>query len=303
MKKGVNKANLLVLFYSVFAFLTYGQEVKYRSDYDLNGPVKKCTVLTPYGKEIYSFSEDGKLSQLTSFFDKNNFQQLKYTYKDNVLIQRRIELYDMGELDQSASVINVYQNNGTSHLQKEIIADYNGNTLENIIYVYDSIFRLKELKKLTNNGYTSTLFSSAVDSLGVYKSSILVDSLLRQSTDSIPKAFMHNDSLTEVRTIHYLDGFEDTAELKKYNSKGFLVYLKKELYLIDADKWYREREEKYQYNEKGQMIQKISREGNTSFTQKYVYQNDGSQYQNWVKQIVMPNMTYTTRIIEYFEDN
>ena len=303
MKQLLNRIGVLLLIGTLSLFKAYGQQLKFRSDFSLNGPVKKCTVLTSYGKEIYSFTKDGKLQELTSYFDDNNYQQIRYTYKDSLLIERRIELYEMGKLDPQASSINVYQSDSTGLLQKQFIVDYNSNTLEELSYSYDSIGRLAQLKKLTKNGLSTIQYTSATDSLGHIHNTVLIDSVIRRQTDSIPLALLHKDSLTHTRTIYYLDGIEDRAEEKKYNHKSAIVYSKNELYLLDDNQWYVQKQEEFEFNEKGQMIQKVTKEGTTSFTQKFLYQTDGTEYQNWVKQIVMPNMTYITRIIEYFEEN
>lgn len=294
---------LSVLIGIVFSIRIAAQELKHRSDYDLNGPVKKCTVLTSYGKEIYQFTTDGKLKQLISYFDAHNYQQISYTFKDGRVVERRIEFYDMGELEKSSSVINVYQYVDTPMLQKEIIADYNGYTLENITYSYDSLQRITSLKKLTNRGLSTLYYRRKIDSLGVHKTAIFADSILKKTIDSIPSTVLNSDAQTSVTTITYLDGFEDSAELKKYNDKGWVMYLKNDLYLTDSERWYTSKEEENFYNAKGQIIEKITKEGTTSFKQKFVYQTDGTNYENWVKKIVMPNMTYTTRIIEYYEEN
>ncbi len=281
----------------------YGQQYKRRSDYDLNGPVKKCTVLTSYGKELYSFTRDGKLEQLISFYDENNYQQISYIYRDSLLVERRIELYEAGQLDQEASVITIYQNDSTATLKREVIVDYKGRTLEESNYSYDSLHRLKEIKQLTKNGQLTTQFSRLKDSLGHYKTTVLIDSVVKRQTDSIPALSMELDSLISVRHIYFLDGLEDRAETKKYDHRFNTVYLKNELFLLDSNQWYVEKEQELEYNEKDLMIKKITKEGTTKFTQNFVYQTDGTEYQNWVKQIVMPNMSYTTRIIEYFDEN
>ncbi len=281
----------------------YGQQFKGRWDYGLNGPVKKCTVLTSYGKELFSFTRDGKLEQLISFYDENNYQQISYTFKDSLLVERRIELYEAGQLDGEASVINIYEYDSTAILKREVIVDYKGRSQEESNYSYDTLHRLKEIKKLTKNGQLTTQMSRLKDSLGHYITTVLIDSVIKQQTDSIPALSMMSDSLINVRNVFFLDGIKDRAETVKYDQRSNVIYLKNEFYLMDSNQWYVEKEEQFEYNEKNQMIKKITKEGTTTFTQNIVYQTDGTQYQNWVKQIVMPNMSYTTRIIEYFDEN
>lgn len=281
----------------------YGQQYKGRWDYGLNGPVKKCTVLTSYGKELYSFTRDGKLEQLISFYDENNYQQISYTFKDSLLVERRIELYEAGQLDGEASVINIYEYDSSAILKREVIVDYKGRSQEESNYSYDTLHRLKEIKKLTKNGQLTTQMSRLKDSLGHYITTVLIDSVIKQQTDSIPALSMMSDSLINVRNVFFLDGIKDRAETVKYDQRSNVIYLKNEFYLMDSNQWYVEKEEQFEYNEKNQMIKKITKEGTTTFTQNIVYQTDGTQYQNWVKQIVMPNMSYTTRIIEYFDEN
>lgn len=281
----------------------YGQQFKGRWDYGLNGPVKKCTVLTSYGKELFSFTRDGKLEQLISFYDENNYQQISYTFKDSLLVERRIELYEAGQLDGEASVINIYEYDSTAILKREVIVDYKGRSQEESNYSYDTLHRLKEIKKLTKNGQLTTQMSRLKDSLGHYITTVLIDSVIKQQTDSIPALSMMSDSLINVRNVFFLDGIKDRAETVKYDQRSNVIYLKNEFYLMDSNQWYVEKEEQFEYNKKNQMIKKITKEGTTTFTQNIVYQTDGTQYQNWVKQIVMPNMSYTTRIIEYFDEN
>ena len=59
-------------------------------------------------------------------------------------------------------------------------------------------------------------------------------------------------------------------------------------------------EKQHEYDDNGLLLKTITTRGRAVSEQEYVHQLDGTEYQNWVKQVVTPQNTYITRKITYY---
>jgi hypothetical protein len=58
----------------------------------------------------------------------------------------------------------------------------------------------------------------------------------------------------------------------------------------------------YRYTEDGLLSEKIITAPKSVRKKEYVYQLDGREFGNWIKQIVLPDNAFSTRKITYYEE-
>ncbi len=279
------------------------QEVRIKklSDYQLQGPVKKCTVLTSYGKEVFEFNRKGWLERVTSFFNDEDYHVTHYKYSPSGIQERRIEYYERGIIDREASIANFYQMDSlSSKVKSERIVDYTGRIIEKRNYVYDSLKRIKTISKSSTQGRYTTQISYATDSLGSsFTKAFYIDSILKKKIDSVLPLNNSKGAYTLI-TRQYIDSLAVEESSLLLNTKDKVTLREKSFFDLDENKWVLISSIQYQYDSNGKLIEQKTQQGNSLFTQQFTYQVDGSPYSNWIKQIILPNLTYTTRIIEYF---
>lgn len=286
--------------------LLSGQDltIKIRSDFGLSGPVKKCSVLTSYGKEIYEFNRSGWLVKLTSYFDEHDYNVVQYQYSKMGLQEQRMEYYEGGVLNKSVSTANFYEMDSIGkHILSEKIVDYKGHFIEKIRYEYDSIHRLKSFNKESLKGRFTTLVSYEKDSLGsVYSRLYFLDRMLQKRIDSIPVKVAASKTSYINKTTEYVDAIPSKEVSLEFTTAGTLIKRSISYFNEETQQWILDTQNEYEYDSKGKLLTQKTVEGKSVYTQKFTYQSDGTPFSNWVKQIILPDLTYTTRIIEYFEE-
>jgi YD repeat-containing protein len=278
--------------------------IKKREDYQLKGPVKKCTVLTSYGKEVFEFNRKGWLERITSFFNETDYHITNYIYSNSGIKERRIEYYEGGIIDREASIANFYQKDSvSSKIISENVVDYTGNLIEQKSYVYDSLSRVKTIYKRSPQGRFTTQISYSKDSLGsTFITAYYLDSIINKKVFiTLPKK---NDKeiYTHV-TKQFLDSEPVEESFVLINEKDEVTLRETSFYDPEKESWVLNSSIRYRYDSKGKVVEQKTQQGNSLFTQQYTYQVDGTPYSNWIKQIILPNLTYTTRIVEYFTDD
>ena len=58
----------------------------------------------------------------------------------------------------------------------------------------------------------------------------------------------------------------------------------------------------FNYDEKGRLIAKLTEDNGNTTEEEYIYQFDNGEAGNWVKKIVAPENTFTTRKITYYAE-
>ena len=101
----------LIVFGLLFSWVVNGQDIKVFkvTDFDLKGPVKSCTVVTNYGKEIFEFDQNGLLVQSTTKYNEVDMDVTRYKYLKGILVEKRMESYKESSLDLSSSLVNFYE--------------------------------------------------------------------------------------------------------------------------------------------------------------------------------------------------
>lgn len=294
-----------IFLYSAFVFVcsAYGQEPKLftLTDYDLKGNVKKCLVITDYGKEEFEFNKAGFLTKLTTRYSDTDYDISYYKYDKEQLLEKRLENYREGQLDPRTSIANIFSVDTTIGKKvTEKIYSYQNEFLDQYEYNYDELNRLISIRRSNNKGIDETLIH--YDSLKgevtqTYELNGTVQKSIRTSVVNQKEGTLE----TIVLVKEFLEGEPVKAKEQIVDSLGRVLksqnfnFQEKEGSFVVQDVI------EYQYNEDGLLALKTTTTGNSVEKKEYVYQLDGKEYGNWIKQIILPDNSYITRKITYYE--
>lgn len=301
----VKKSFVFAFFFLLVAiqFLNAQQfNVLKRSDFDLKGPVKKCVVFTKYGQEQYVFNESGFLLSAATIFSKEDSETVFYKYQQDNLIEKRVEVYTNGRLDKSSSIASFYTYDTIPTTKiKERVMNYDRVFIDQFEYKYDTIGRLSQEIRTNTEGRYQIDISYQWDTIqGIKNVSYLSDSIPVKKIDSFFKGPQR--TIYKVVSTQFAEGLEKNQKVEFFNSKKQLLesqdfsFVVQDSLRVPSFKW----SETFQYNPIGNPISQTIKKGVTSQSKKMLYQLDGSPYKNWIKKIITPDNTYTTRRIIYF---
>ncbi len=292
---------LFILFFQLPALYSQEVEIFTVSDFDLRGNVKTCLVITDYGRELFEFNEAGMLTKTVTQYNESDQDITIYRYADGELMEKRMESYKNNVLDESTSMANFYTLDTIPQRRiLEKIISYDKLFLEQQEYQYDDLGQLTKIITSSSDGVDETTFEYTP-----YK-------------DELTKSIFHNGMLEKsvrtsqrktsggmqkvVLTKEFIDGEPNTAEEEIFDMEDRL--LSKELFLYDqaAKKFEPQRKLVHQYQD-GVLQKVVTETATTKSVEEYIFQFDSSPHRNWVKQIVTPNNTYTTRVITYYPEN
>lgn len=300
----LKKYVILFLFAIICALpFSYGQEVIVFKveDFDLKGNVKSCLVITDYGKEEYYFEETDKLTKSVTRFNDSDYETTYYKYNGSDLVERRVENYLDNTFDSATSLANFYTIDTTANRKiTEKIISYEKELLEQNIFLYDEEEKLVSIERTNTNGTDEHKFvyseGEGEKTVREERNGILLETIQTLSEKS------ENDSLQKkVLTQKYLDGQVNSKTVQVFDSNGKLLSQTEELYDGSIEKWILQEDLKYSYAENGVLANVKSQQMGYTTTKEYIYQFDGTDANNWVKEIVTPNNTYKTRRIAYHE--
>ncbi len=300
----LKKYVILFLFAIICALpFSYGQEVIVFKveDFDLKGNVKSCLVITDYGKEEYYFEETDKLTKSVTRFNDSDYETTYYKYNGSDLVERRVENYLDNTFDSATSLANFYTIDTTANRKiTEKIISYEKELLEQNIFLYDEEENLVSIERTNTNGTDEHKFvyseGEGEKTVREERNGILLETIQTLSEKS------QNDSLQKkVLTQKYLDGQVNSKTVQVFDSNGKLLSRTEELYDGSIEKWILQEDLKYSYAENGVLANVKSQQRGYTTTKEYIYQFDGTDANNWVKEIVTPDNTYKTRRIAYHE--
>lgn len=291
---------LLLTFFHVIG--TWSQEVRIFKveDFDLKGKVKSCLVITDYGRELFEFNEEGILVKTITQYNDTDQDITYYKYDQGELVEKRMESYKNNVLDESTSMANFYTIDTipTRKVLEEIIS-YDKQFLEREEYQYDEEGKLVRLISSNIDGVDETKFEYAP-----YKNELTVSTftngILEKSVRTSEKKTskgMHKVVLTK----EYLDGEPNTAKEEVFNAEGLVVTAEDFLYDVNEKEFVSQKKWFYHYKE-GNLDKIVTKTVNTESVDEYIFQFDNHSPRNWVKQIVTPGNTYTTRVIKYYPE-
>lgn len=298
------KCTILLLFVSIgFPFLLLSQEIKIFkvSDFDLNGNVKSCLVITDYGKEEYYFEETGRLTKSITRFSDFDYETTYYKYQNNELVERRVENYRDNVFDKATSIANFYKIDTSSNRKvTEKIVSYTKQLMEQNVYSYDHEGKLTKIIHTDTDGTdeTNIRYDTVDDKRKVVQT---MNGKPLQSVQTWDEK-SRDGSLLQLKNIEkYIDGTLNTKSQEIYNVDKKLVSKVDSLFDSSAKKWIPQEQVTYTYDEKGILAKTVTNRRNLVITKEYIYQFDGTEHNNWVKEIITPVNTYKTRRIKYYE--
>ncbi|MGB5238594.1 MAG: hypothetical protein WBM43_09935 [Flavobacteriaceae bacterium] len=304
------KNYLLILLKITSAFIllmtalpTFPQEPKIfmRSDYDLKGPVKSCRVITDYGKEDFDFNNEGFLTKSVTSYSGNDYDVSYYKYENNRLIERRDERYQDGSFDEVTSMAHFYSYDSLPELKIiEKILSYNKEFQEQYEYFYNAEGQLIKMLRSHADGIDETLieYTTYKDESTI---SYLLNGLLQKTIRTSFKKQKEGKMSKIVLTKNFIEGIPEKAVEQIINEKDQVVsslefiYSAKEKSFVPMEK----KEFTYDPQEKLESVTSIIKEKKA--TEEYLYQFDGMEDGNWVKKIITPENSYTSRVIEYYD--
>jgi len=297
------KKFLILFFFAGISPYLYGQEIKIFKieDFDLRGNVESCLVITDYGKEEYYFDKMGRLTKSVTRFNDSDYETTYYKYVNNELVERRVENYLDDTFDNATSLANFYSIDTTANRKViEKIVSYEKELLEQNIYFYGKEGKLTRIAHTDTNGTDENTFTyreTENETIVTQKRNGVVSETI-QTTLSVSKI----DSLQKtVLTQKYLDGQLYTKTVEVFDDDQKLLSHNSALYDSSTEKWILQEDLTYGYTENGVLDNVKSKRRGFTTTKEYIYQFDGTEANNWVKEIVTPENTYTTRRISYYE--
>ncbi len=295
---------MLTVLFLLMISIGYGQLPKIftKNDLNLRGKVKSCLVITDYGKEAYEFNKEGMLTKVTTLYSATDYDISYYKYSKGLLKEKRLENYREDSLDRQTSIANIYSiDTLRNKIVKELIYSYQKEFLEQYDYFYDASGLLTTIKRRNNEGIDETLISyDSIDGESTQTTSIngMVEKTLRRSFYGEKK----KENLLNILEKEYVNGEPFKATEVFQDSLGRKQ--KELLFAYDAVKssFVQTKEFIYEYEEHGFLSKKKTLANNKEIKQEYIYQLDAHQPPNWIKQIITPSNSYTTRRIVYYED-
>ncbi len=296
--------NYVIHFFFCF-FLVSGlrsQEIQIFTvqDFDLNGRVKSCLVITDYGRELFEFNKEGILTKTVTQYNDTDQDITYYKYNNGELVERRMESYKNNVLDASTSMANFYEIDTVP--QKKVlekIISYDKEFLEQQEYLYDDEGRLTKIITSNPEGVDETTFEYTP-----YKdeitTSIFTNGILEKAIRTSERKGSKGTQKV-VLTKEYIDGDPNRATEEVFNSADNLVTSESFQYDVDEKQFVSQKKLFYHYIS-GVLDKVVTKTVNTESVESYIFQFDSNQEKNWVKKIVTPGNAYTTRVIKYYSE-
>ncbi|NNK76286.1 MAG: hypothetical protein HKP42_09525 [Maribacter sp.] len=296
------KALLFLTFFGVTHWVG-SQEIKIftTADFDLMGPVKSCLVSTKYGKEEYDFNEDGRLTKSVTRYNDNDYDVTYYKFQGVELVEKRFENYRNNVFDSSTSYATFYViDTIPSRIVTEKIITYDKEFLDRYEYLYNAEGILVKIIRTNNDGNDETLIEYTDYKGERTQTNSLNGTILKSVRKSTRKT--KDKSLQQiVLTKKFLEGEPHTALEEIFNSDGKLVLETKFVWDVKKKQFAPDEIIAYEYDGEGMLVKSVSKSGKSTEVKEFIYQFDKGEKGNWIKEIITPENTYTTRSISYYE--
>ncbi|WP_419211140.1 hypothetical protein ACNR9Q_10340 [Maribacter sp. X9] len=293
---------LLVVFLA-FVSVLQGQEIQTftLADFDLRNGVKSCLVSTDYGKEEYDFNKKGFLTKSVTRYNEADYDIVFYKYRNGELLEKRSESYRNNTFDPSTSIAHFYQVDTTENLKiQERIFSYDKEFLDEYVFEYDESGDLRTIRR-TNNDGTDITEVEHKKYKGEYTVTYMLNGVPLKSIRTSTLKPKNRPAQKIVLTKEFLNGQENDAFEEVFSMDGRLIAQQEFEYNSAEEKFKPTVRTSYEYDEKGMLISETSKSDNSIRKREYLYQYDKKEKGNWIKQIVTPDNTYTTRKITYYE--
>ncbi len=295
-----NLINILFLFlFVVDGLLSQELQIFKVEDFDLKGKVKSCLVITDYGRELFQFDEEGRLVSTVTQYNESDQDITYYKYEGAELVEKRMESYKDNVLDVTTSMVNFFSVD-TTDLRRvsEKIISYDKEFLEQQTYEYDDQERLIKITSSNADGVDDITLTYETNKDEV-TSSYFLNGVIEKSIRTSEKK-TNTTTKRILLTKEFVDGEPNTAVEETFEGSNVLV--SRELFIYDAQKQRFAPDKKvfYSYDTNGMLIKEVTQTSNARSVKEYIYQFDDSLDKNWIRQIVTPGNSYTSRKIEYY---
>ncbi|MEO9511584.1 MAG: hypothetical protein ABJN84_05085 [Flavobacteriaceae bacterium] len=268
-------------------------------DFDLKGNVKSCLVITSYGKEQFEFNQEGLLTKTITQYNDKDQDITYYKYEGGELREKRMESYKDNVLDAATSMANFYTID-TLERRKiyEKIISYDKEFLEQQEYIYDDNDRLIKIITSNEGGVDETTLDYATVKNEI-TTSYYINEILEKSI-RVSEVNGKAGPQKIVLTKEYIDGDPHMANEKVYDISQRLIAKQVFIYNMEKQEFDAEKKMLYSYDVDGMLEKVITTTKNSEAIKEYIFQFDDKEEKNWVKQIITPDNTYTTRKIVYY---
>ncbi|APQ18536.1 hypothetical protein [Maribacter hydrothermalis] len=298
----MNKKYLLVILLVPMISILKGQEIQIftRADFDLKENVKFCLVSTDYGKEEYDFNKKGLLTKSVTRYNATDYDVVYYKYLNGELAEKRSESYRNNAFDPSTSIAHFYQIDSTENVKiQERIFSYDKEFLDEYVYEYDKSGDLTSIRRTNNDGIDVTLVEHKKFK-GEYTITYLLNGAPLKSIRTSTLKPKNKPEQKIVLTKEFLKGEANYAFEEVFSSNGRLMAQQEFEYNTANEKFEPTVRTTYMYDENDMLVAEIAKTKLETTKKEYIYQYDQEGKGNWIKQIVTPDNTYTTRKITYY---
>ncbi len=293
---------LFLLVLSVQISVGQGPTIFTRKDFDLNGMVKSCTVITDYGKEHFEFEKEGLLAKTVTQYNENDQDIVRYLYKGGMLVEKRMESYKNGVLDPMTSMVNFYVLDTLQQPKRllEKTASYDKEFLEKQEYILDEDDNVVKVTISNQEGVDEKRIERT-DYKNESTQTFFTNEVIERSIRTSKSKNKTGKEIITVLTKEYVDGQPNTATEKKMFANGRLLSEEEFVYDVDEGQYATQVLITYIYNAQNVLEKEIIKRGNAVSEKGYFFQFDSNEPKNWVKKITTPDNSYITRKIEYFK--
>lgn len=270
------------------------------SDFDLKGKVKSCLVFTHYGKEEFDFNEEGHLTKAVTRFNDRDYDITHYKYDRGELLEKRVENYRDNAFDKSTSYANFYDLDtlGERRITERIVS-YAKEFLGQNEYHYDKDDNIKYIRHIDQEGIDEVVVEYA-DYQGEITVTYLLDEVVQKTVRTSKTKGKSNEDLELILTKDFLNGVPDKAVEQLFDANKKVLF-ETEFRSSGNDKTFKVvKTTEYKYDDNGMLVKRLLKKEGNETVESFIYQFDDGDAGNWIKQIITPDNTYTTRKITYY---
>ncbi len=270
-------------------------------DFDLRGKVKTCLVITSYGKELFEFDEEGRLTRTVTQYNESDQDITLYKYKDGELVEKRMESYKDDILDASTSMVNFFSIDSVSPRKVlEKIISYDKQFLEQQEYQYNEEGKLEKVIISNAEGVDET--SISYQQYRNEKTQSISHNGVIEKTERVSEKKVGNKTHKIVLTKEFVDGDPNTAEEQVFDESGKLLSSESFSYDPIKKEFASAKKTILTYDIEGKLSKETVKTENATFVKEFIFQYDDSPVKNWIKKIITPSNDYSTRRIEYYKE-
>lgn len=280
-----------------------------RGDFQLLGPVRTCVVKANYGAETFEFDRSGRLVKSQTRYNDADYDITHYRFSDSLLTERRDEVYRDGKFDAQTSIAHFYSRDTAAQPRlMEHIVSYDRSFQEQVAYYYDDSGRLERIVRTDAEGVDETLVEYAVfknESTRSFTKNGQLHKSIRTSqtqgeqggaTTQLVKEYLGGSPVKAVESTLDKQGrlLREVTFAYDEEKKSFVPVKTREISYNDRDLPETETTTLHATGQGGS-------QGERKEIRNYVYQLDGSDHGNWVRQIITPENAFVVRQITYFK--